>query len=327
MQVVDVTLTSATVARSVSLWPDLAVYSPAELKQVLGVLRRLLVKRCARGAVITVDGVPRACGLSAFVRAEVLDDALAHPTPLLTKRLLLAASGRRNPSPFLDDIEIARGNARGGLHLLIMQAHVDAGAGHLDMLFGRLTRAFYRLHDGYRLVRVVADYVGPMAVGVAKGGEFEVVREFERIAPDINIPSALVTLTPERAAARSNTTIQMFAYHPPRILFTPREQDLLRCALDGSPDDIIAGRLGVKLSSVKAGWTRVLQRAVRMAPELFHGVPLPKQSHRRGAQTRHLVLAYVRANPSELTPYLREAARPPAPQSARPGAEASAKSV
>jgi hypothetical protein len=53
----------------------------------------------------------------------------------------------------------------------------------------------------------------------------------------------------------------------------------------------------------------VLQRATRMVPELFRSVPLPKQPHQRGAQTRHLVLEYVRAHPSELTPYLREPPR------------------
>src|SRR5688572_15982643 len=224
MQVVDVTLSSTTVERSVPLWPDLSAYSSDELKQALHVLRQLLKTRCAQGSIISINGFARACGLSAFVRADVLDQAIAHPLPLLTKRLLLSGADRSRRSPFLDEIEIARGNARDGLHLLIMQANVDATAGHVDILFGQLTRAFYRLYDGYRLARVVADYVGQISVGVARGGEFEVICEFPRIAPGIDIPSALVTLTPERAAARGNTTIQTFAYHPPCIFFTPREQ-------------------------------------------------------------------------------------------------------
>jgi DNA-binding CsgD family transcriptional regulator len=274
--------------------------------------------RSAHGSIITVNGVVRACGMSAFVHANVLDAAIANPMPLLTKRLLLSDAATLGRSSFLNEKDIARGNTRDGLHLLIMQANLDASAGDGDILFGQLTRAFYRQHEGYRLVRVVADYVGPVGVAAARSGEFEIICEFTSIAPGINIPSALAVVTPERAAARSNTTTQAFVYTPPRILFTAREQALLRCAVDGSPDEAIAARLGVGLSSVKARWTRVQQRAVRMAPELFRAVPLPKLSNRRGAQTRHLLLEYVRANPSELTPYFRDATRTSAPQRATP---------
>jgi len=309
MQVVELTLTSATVERSVPLWPDRAAYSSTELEQSLRVLRQLFARRCAHGSILTVNGVPRACGLSAFVHADVLDAGIADPMPLLAKRLLLWETAAPQRSPFLDETDIARGNAREGLHLLIIQAHFDASTGHADILLGTLTRAFYRLHAGYRLVRVVADYVGEVSVGVARAGEFDVIREFPSIAPGLDVPSALVVLTPESGGARSGTIIQTFVYHPPRVLFTAREQELLRCALEGAPDDIVAERLGLTLSSVKARWTRVQQRAMQMVPELFHSVPLPKQAHRRGAQTRHLVLEYVRANPSELTPYLRDVAR------------------
>ena len=287
--------------------------SDTNRQRTLRVLHELFATRCARGSIITVDGVARACGLSAFVHAHVLDAALADPRPLLTKRQLLAAATDATASPFLSVTDIARGNAREGLHLLILQTNVDRSAGHGHALLGQLTRAFYRLHDGYNLTRIVADYVGPMAVGVARAGEFDVVRVFPSIAPGVDVPSALVVLTPGIAAARGNTTIHAFVYNAPRILFTAREQDLLRCALDGAPDDIVAGRLGMALSLVKARWTRVQQRAMAMMPELFHSVPLPKQANRRGAQTRHLLLEYVRAHPSELTPYLRGRVRPTAP--------------
>ena len=309
MHAVDVTLTSVNVERSAALWADRSAYAPDELERVLRVLSRLLARRCALGTMITVDGVPRACGLSAFVHADILDAEIAQPSPLLAKRLLLSAAPPLQALPFLDDAGIACGNARDGLHLLILQANVDTRTGHGDVLLGQLTRAFYRLHDGYRLVRVVADYVGPMAVGVARAGEFDVIREFPAIAPGIDIPSALVVATPAGATARGNTTIQMFAYNPPRIMFTASERELLRCALDGAPDDIVAGRLGVAVSSVKARWTRVQQRAMQTVPELFQSVPLPKHPHQRGAQTRHLLLEYVREHRSELTPYWREHGR------------------
>jgi hypothetical protein len=303
MHIVDVTLTSENVERSVACWADLGAYSGDELDRVLPVLRGLFATRCARGSICTVDGVTSGCGMSAFVHAEVLDEALAAPEPLLTKRLLVAAASRPDRSPFLAPADIGEGNARRGLHLLILQANVDDSAGVGEVLRGWLTRAFYRLHDGYRLVRVAGEYVGPMAVGVTRSGEFELVHEFSSAVTGIDVETALVVLTPERAAS---ATMQTFVYSPPTILFTAGEQELLRCALDGAPDDIVARRLGVTLSSVKARWTRVQQRAMQMAPHLFETVPRPKQPHQRGAQTRHLVLEYVRAHPSELTPYLRD---------------------
>ena len=318
MHAVELTVTSANVERSVALWADRAAYSPDELEQVLPVLRRLFARRCAHGTIISMNGVVRACGLSAFVHADVLDAAIVQPMPLLAKRLLLNAATESGTLPFLDDADIARGNARDGLHLLILEANVDTSTGHGDLLLGQLTRAFYRSHDGYRLVRVVAEYVGPVAVGVARAGEFDIIREFPNIAPGLDVGSALVVLTPAGASARGNTTIQTFVYEPPQIMFTAREQDLLRCALDGAPDDIVAGRLATSLSSVKSRWIRVQQRAMQMAPELFQAVPLPKQPHQRGAQTRHLVLEYVRAHRSELTPYLRNHAHA-APAREAPG--------
>lgn len=313
MHIVDVTLTAENVERSVAMWADLKAYSADELERALVVLRALVQTRCARGAVCTVNGVISGCGLSAFVHADVLDTALASPQPMLTKRLLLAAASRSHRSPFLAPIDIAQGNATHGLHLLILQANVDESAGLGDLLRGRLTRAFYRMHDGYRLVRVAGEYVGSMAAGAARAGEFEVVHEFASTATGLDVPTAVLVLTPERAGPRGSATMQTFVYNPPSILFTAGEQELLRGALDGAPDDIVAGRLGITLSSVKARWTRVQQRATQMVPELFETVPQPKQPHQRGAQIRHLILEYVRAHPSELTPYLRDQGRASAP--------------
>jgi hypothetical protein len=94
----------------------------------------------------------------------------------------------------------------------------------------------------------------------------------------------------------------MFAYSPPHLFFTSAEQQVLSEALRGVTDDTISARLGVPLSTVKARWNRIQDRAIRLEPDLFSDVPLP--SHRgRGVQTRHRVLQYVRDHPSELTPY------------------------
>src|SRR5918993_1787645 len=105
MHAVELTVTSANVERSVALWADRAAYSPDELEQVLPVLRRLFARRCAHGTIISMNGVVRACGLSAFVHADVLDAAIVQPMPLLAKRLLLNAATESGTLPFLDDAD------------------------------------------------------------------------------------------------------------------------------------------------------------------------------------------------------------------------------
>jgi hypothetical protein len=97
----------------------------------------------------------------------------------------------------------------------------------------------------------------------------------------------------------------MFLYSPPRILFTAAEQALLRLSLRGSTDRAMSDDLGIPLTAVKARWNRIHARVMAQLPDLFAGVSLPDRGRTRGTQFRHLILDYVRDNPSELTPHPR----------------------
>src|SRR5687767_6843133 len=108
-----------------------------------------------------------------------------------------------------------------------------------------------------------------------------------------------------RAAARKTPFLPMFLYTPPQVLFTPAEKELLRAALNGAPDEVISERLGIPVSAVKGRWHRIHQRAADRIPELFQQTPALVGDGYRGRQIRHVILEYVRDNPSELTPYAR----------------------
>jgi hypothetical protein len=95
----------------------------------------------------------------------------------------------------------------------------------------------------------------------------------------------------------------MFVYNPPRIRFTRVQQDILAAALAGATDEQLSARLGIPLTTVKSRWTRIQQRTATLVPELFEEIPISRAGGRRGVQTRHLILQYVRENPAELTPY------------------------
>jgi hypothetical protein len=176
------------------------------------------------------------------------------------------------------------------------------------LVIGEIIRAFIELHRGYRIARIVNEAIGAGGVDLLTlNGDYDVRRHFSHIAPNVALRSAVGVLTRERAEARQSSMLGMFAYKPPQVPFTRAEQHLLRAGLDGAPDEVVAARLGIPISSVKARWTRVYQRVVQCLPNLVEHVRAPHAGDRRGAQIRHLVLEYIRQNPSELTPYQRRA--------------------
>jgi hypothetical protein len=93
----------------------------------------------------------------------------------------------------------------------------------------------------------------------------------------------------------------MFLYHPPRMLLRSPEQELLLAALVGGTDEALATRLGISLSGVKARWSRIHAKAAKQIAELLPA--RKREGAARGGQIKHIILRYVRDNPSELTPY------------------------
>jgi hypothetical protein len=117
--------------------------------------------------------------------------------------------------------------------------------------------------------------------------------------------SLVGTVTREQAAAWSNPILALFTYSPPKLRFTAPEQRLLSEALAGGTDETLSAHLGIPLSAVKARWTRIQERVMRFAPDLFANLRVaPHRDRGRGVQTRHLILRYLRDHPSELTPYV-----------------------
>lgn len=119
----------------------------------------------------------------------------------------------------------------------------------------------------------------------------------------VEVVSAVFSMTHRQAVNGYSALLPMFTYFPPRVLFTQPEQCVLLEALDGATDAQIATRLGIGVAAVKARLTRAYERVQARLPGL-----LPQRDADdtvRGAQVRHLVLEFVRDNPSELTPYER----------------------
>jgi hypothetical protein len=264
----------------------------------------LLAQERALGSIILEDDRPRAFCITAFVDEVFVEGYLRDPYPNVGKDLLLRrCAGERRA--VLAREEIGDRSAGTGLQLVVLNSNVDASGADPDSVLGLAMQSFQEIHRGYRTARIINEVFGHHAIEVVITSRcYDVQRAFGALA-GATVSSVLATLTREDAAARHSPLLPIFVYSPPRILFTPSEQGLIRPALRGGTDEALSARLGVSLSSVKARWTRILQRAARRMPQLFDEVPVPQRANRRGTQIRHLILEYARANPSELTPYVR----------------------
>jgi DNA-binding CsgD family transcriptional regulator len=310
MHITSTELTAANLHRCDALWADRREYDDRQFAQAMTAARRLLTQECAVGSIVLDDDQPRGYCITAAVAEPFADRYLRDPYPHLGKDLLLHRSAG-DQRAILTRHEIGERNAGAGLQLVVLNSNVDAASPDLDSVLGVAMQSFQEIHRGYRTARIINEAFGEYAIAVLiASGCYDVRRTFG-LRPGATVPSVLGTLTRDNARARHHPMLPLFVYSPPRIRFTPGEQRLLRAALLGGTDDALSARLGISLSSVKARWTRILERAGSRVPSLFDQVPRPQRANRRGTQIRHLVVRYVRANPSELTPYPTCAHRSP----------------
>jgi hypothetical protein len=306
MQIDSVPLTADNVTLCAPLWGGRETYRQGELARVLAAASTLLRQHRAVGAVIREDEVVRGFGLTTFADEALVESYLEDPHPHIGRRLLLEAADPRSRSVLAID-QIAARNAGGGLQLVVVNTAYDPAASDPDMVLGRMIGAFHETHRGYRLARIVNEVFGGAAMSAdATARSYDVRCVFELDTPAGPLRSLVGTLTREQAARWRHPFLAMFAYSPPRLMFTRAEQELLAEALVGATDETLGERLDIPLSAVKARWSRIHGRFARFAPELLHHVALP--DHGRGVQTRHLILHYIRQHPSELTPYAVERA-------------------
>jgi hypothetical protein len=295
-------LTYQNFSDAIALWPDRPGYTAGEFDAAMNAAGSLVRQRRAFGALIRAGRHTCGFGMTVFVKQSFTDDYFRSPHPQLGKRVLLVALDAG--SPVLSLPEIASGNTNEGLQLLVVATNIDPMFKDRSSVLGHIVGSFLDTHAGYRIVRVLNEVFGDCVEDVRMSGVYDIQTEWDRLANGVCLKGVVGTLTRDQASEQRNPLLPIFLYNPPRIRFNATEQELLRTALDGDPDDELARRLGISLSAVKARWTRIQQRATENMPELFAGVPQGIRHNRRGAQVRHLIVRYVRSNRSELTPYM-----------------------
>jgi hypothetical protein len=290
----------------IHLWSDRAAFTPQDFRIAIESAATLLTDDEAQGAVVFEGDQVRGFGLATFIDSDAADRFVAAPHPQFGRRLLLNALDGDPHRMVLRRNAIAAANAGPGLQLAVVNSNYDTAAPHLDLVIGTIIEAFQAVHRGFRIARIINEVQGdgPVETLIRSGG-FDIRARFEDVGGVKGLPGALGILTREQAIADRMPLMPMFLYTPPRICFTSAEQAVLRLALTGAPDTVVAQRLGIPHTTVKARWVRIQQRAFGAVSGELGVTDMPSAGAGRGLQTRHLVLEYVRQHPSELTPYPR----------------------
>lgn len=309
MDVHPTRLVSSDIPTCLRFWGGREAYTPAELEQTGTVLLQLLQNGGVRGTMLRDQrGNPVAHGLCVFVTERFADDYLAAPHALVGKRLLLKDAD----AILVRDADIAARNADGGLQMLAVNQgggeRATTGGGY-DAVVAAMVKAFFELHRGYRLARIINEVTQAVSIAdVGRSPAFAVRQVFDYATTGGGTAqSLLAAIDRAEALERRSLLMPMFSYTPPTVCFSSAERHLLRVALEGATDRELAERLGIPVSSVKARWKRIQTRVAERAP-----VVLPTRDDRvelttRGAQVRHRILQFVRERPEELTPYRRSA--------------------
>ena len=292
-----------------ALWGDRIAHTSDELAYTLNKVDWLLSHDRARGRVIVDEGgTVRGFGLSVFVHEGFAARFLASPYPQIGKRLLLHPD---LPRLVLDEREVATRNADGGLQLVVLNQGFDTariGPDGRQPLAGTSMQCFFELHRGFNLARIINEAFGDEAVAVLESVQPATIYRFSLpTQTDAMLAAGTWTLSREEAERQAGLILPMFTYHRPYLQFSASERRVLQAALDGSTDATIAATLGLSVHAVKATWTRVLRRIAEKDGLLCSRIgALRGDGPRRGAQVRHLIVEYVRHNPSELTPYAHQ---------------------
>ena len=219
--------------------------------------RELLARgTLAASGVLLQHRQPAAWSASVFVPPDLAGRLSSSAHPVEEFSAALFRSPRES---VLDTEAIRQANTHGGLHLFSL-LHRTTG----DDL--ALEEAYLAHHRGYRLESIL-------------------------------IPEASLRLHRQGLHGQPHPwAALLFLHRAPRWQFTTAEQDVLRLARTGLPDNSIAQRLFVSEETVKKRWVRIFARVADHSPDLLPQAGIAG----RGAGKRGLLLASLR--PEELCP-------------------------
>ena len=222
----------------------------------------------------------------------------------------------RGDSPILADGEVREANSTDGLNLLVWEGwSLPEFTSRPDANRLRVS-AFVDGYRGFRIKEAITSQLESAETlqwSIDAGGLLwdpvsgQYVKPVGRDLAEVCSEPHLVGTTPEVEASRLGSWIgPLFDYHPPRVGFSPCEQQLLMVALRGGTDEELCQELGTTVPAIKSTWRSVFKRAASRLPDLFEETTrMDAHTGQRGKERRRRLLTYLREHPEELRPLSR----------------------
>jgi hypothetical protein len=278
---------------------------------------RMLRTGCMQGMVLEdIDSAPphlSACGISAFISDEFVQELKASPLRWISPELTLRAL--REDAGILDPKRVRAANTYDGLNLIVWLGIANPTRPEdFTELAMEIMRAFWENHVGYRLKEILCqpNEIEPIRFTLNSGmmvwdptpGRYIDGRGL--VEGDFFHSPFLIGETREAGLSQIGSRQSMFfVYTQPKIFFRPGEQRLLSAALRGLTDENLADELTISLSAVKKTWRLVYERASRALPNLNRSEKSDDGADsRRGKEKKQRLLSYLRDHREELRPVL-----------------------
>jgi hypothetical protein len=190
-----------------------------------------------------------------------------------------------------------------------MRSNAVTGADERLRVQEYMNRAFQTFSRGYYFKEMLIPATGADALqrGLASGlllrTDYADYYQNHPPAPSPQTHPYLLGITREEAFLNEGSLISdIFAHAPALFQFKPRHQEMLRRALQGDSDEVIAADLHASLSAVKNWWAAVYQQASEKLPTLLPASDGAASASGRGKEKRGSLLQYLRDHPEELRP-------------------------
>jgi hypothetical protein len=235
----------------------------------------------ARGAVAELHAKGKTeivgWGLSAFVTKSFAEAELATPMPGVNCRIVESVLDGNCAIASYDEVRDA--NTRGDLQQVNLNLCWDGGRlepTQVHEVLVILGRAYQEIYAGYRLSRVMTEFVDELDFMLLQGNRsIHIVDRFEayRLANpatrwNADRALAMATIESTRVDPHSVAAELFLRRVDPQFRLARGEQELLELALEGMDDGAAAKELNVSLPGVKHRWASIFERVAEVRPDL-----------------------------------------------------------
>lgn len=169
--------------------------------------------------------------------------------------------------------------------------------------WGAFSTSGYRVREYFMELYGETEWAWPEGAGFLLRQDHALTGDVDGISVTLGKRPRLYGISPPEIHVAS-TPAMILQWQPPRLFFTPAEQELLLWALGGDTDEELAEQMSVALITVKKRWESIYKRVEAVAPEILDSTGTEMMPQKRGGEKKRRLLAYLRHHMEELRPLL-----------------------